>query len=431
MDANSPPRMKNRTVAILLLTATVVGAIMPHLGKSGELHIYMQAAERITRGEQIYRPDDAHAQAFTYPPFFALATVPLVPLPPMARASVWCIGNLVLAGIVVIVLARLAWPTVARGATQSAGARGWVFALVVAVLSTRFFISPLEYQSHDMIVLALVVLAASALANGHDVRAGVFAGLAAACKATPLLLLPLFCWQRRFRAAASFLAAMVLATLLPDLLFPAADGHLWVAHWYDNFISKVQVGASTQAAGAWSPWNLLDQSLSGTIARLTTPVQRLGDMFNVCVWQLRRVEQQRLTLALEALIAGWLAWCTWPRRQAAVSQEPGLAAMAQFGIAICAMLLLSPMSGTQHFCGLVVPITACATFYFYIRRDRLVAAALIVVFVLGTLAARDLLGRYAAWPQAVGAKTWCAAALLLACGRTLTLRAVRPIEEKS
>ena len=198
MDGGLTFHLRKRTIAVLLLIAAAVAAVMPLQGKPGELPIYMKAAERILRGQQIYRPDDSHAQAFTYPPFFVLPMLPLAPLPPWVRASVWWFINLVLAGVILFVLARWVWPTVARGVNKG-GRPAWVLAVCVAVLSARFLVSPLEYQSHDLIVFALVVLAGFAMANQRGGWAGICGGLAAACKATPLLLLPLFCWQRRYR----------------------------------------------------------------------------------------------------------------------------------------------------------------------------------------------------------------------------------------
>jgi hypothetical protein len=235
----------------------------------------------------------------------------------------------------------------------------------------------------------------------------------------------LLCWQRRYRAVACFFGVLVAATLLPDVLFPSPDGHLWVVHWYDKFVSKVQVDAPAQAAGAWSSWNMLNQGLAATIYRLSTPVESRGGMINVCLVPLQEVSRQRLTLALELLVVGWLAWFTWPRRMRVVDSEQGLVALTQVGMVVCAMLLLSPMSSSQHFGALVVPITACATYWLYYRRDRVIAVALLLVFVFGTLAARDLLGQYAIWPQAIGCKTWLSAALLVACGRMLRLMANR------
>ena len=418
MDAGLTLRLRKRTVAVLLLIAAALTMVVSRPGKSGELAVYMKAAERILHEEQIYRTDDT--AAFTYPPFFVLPAMPLMPLAPLVRARVWWFVNLCLAGIILFLIARLIWPIVARG-TENNRRLGWLLALIVAVLAGRFFISPLEYKSHDLIVLVLIVLAGYAMAERRDGWAGVCIGLATACKATPLLFLPLLCWQKRYRATACFLGVLAAATLLPDVLFPSPDGHLWVVHWYDKFVSKVQVDAPAQAAGAWSSWNMLNQGLAATIYRLTTPVESQGGMINVCLIHLQEASRQRLTLALELLVLGWLAWCTWPRRMRVADHEQGLVALAQVGMVVCAMLLLSPMSSSQHFGALIVPITACATYCLFCRRDPYIAAVLLLVFVFGTLAARDLLGQYAVWPQAVGCKTWLSTALLTASGRMLRL----------
>jgi hypothetical protein len=435
MDAGLRFRLRKRTIAGLLLMAAVLAMILPRHGKWGELPVYMKAAERILRGDEIYRTDEV--SAFTYPPFFVLPMVPLAPLSPITRARVWWFANLCLAGVVVFVIARMIWPTVARDANRRLR---WALALLVAILAGRFLISPLEYQSHDLIVLALVVLAGLAMSSKQDGWAGICVGLAAACKATPLLFLPLFCWQRRYRAAALFLGTMIVATLLPDALFRSPDSRPWVVHWYDNFISKVQVDAPAQAAGAWSSWNMLNQGLSATIYRLSTPVESRGGIINVCLFALTDVSRQRLTLALELLVLGWLAWCTWlrrtrtgafvappakgtveyfPKKESGGSADAGLAALTQVGMIVCAMLVLSPMSSSQHFGALLVPISACATYWLYRRRDPLIGGVLLAVFLFGSLAARDLLGSFAVWPQAIGCKTWLAMALLGGCGHIL------------
>jgi hypothetical protein len=73
---------------------------------------------------------------------------------------------------------------------------------------------------------------------------------------------------------------------------------------------------------------------------------------------------------------------------------------------------------------MLVPITFCLADFLYRRRDPIVGAALAVVFVLGTLAAKALMPRGAAdWLLAAGSLTWCAVALYLATGRILLQRA--------
>ena len=182
MDAGLTFRLRRRTVAVLLLIAAALAMAISRPDKPGELAVYMKAADRILHGEQIYRTDDT--AAFTYPPFFVLPTVPLAPLPPYVRARVWWFVNFCLAGVILFLIARLVWPIVARGTENDRRLR-WVLALAVAVLAGRFLTSPLEYKSHDLIVLALVVLAGYAMAQ-RDGWAGVCIGLATACKATPL-----------------------------------------------------------------------------------------------------------------------------------------------------------------------------------------------------------------------------------------------------
>ncbi len=85
MDAGQTFRLRKRTIAVLLLVTALLAMVLPLRSKTGMLHIYITAAERIVRGEEIYRPDDA--EAFTYPPFFVLPAVPLLPLSPIARAA--------------------------------------------------------------------------------------------------------------------------------------------------------------------------------------------------------------------------------------------------------------------------------------------------------------------------------------------------------
>jgi hypothetical protein len=414
MEAGLTFRLSKRAIGALLLIAVVLAMILPLHGRWGELPVYMKAGERILHGEEIYRTDDM--PAFTYPPFFVLPMVPLTPLSPLTRARVWWFVNLCLAGTIVFVIAKMIWPTIA---CETSRRLRWVLALTVAILAGRFLSSPLEYQSHDLIVLALVVLAGLAMSRERDAWAGVCVGLAAACKATPLLFLPLFFWQRRYRAAGVFLGTLIVATLLPDLLFPSPDRRLWVLHWYETFASKVHVDAPAQAAGAWWSWNMLNQGLAATIYRLTASVETRGDVINVCLFALRDAARQRLTLALELLVLGWLAWCTWPRRTRSVPSDAGLAALTQLGMVVCAMLLLSPMSSSQHFGALLVPISACTIYWFCRCRDPLIGGVLLAVFLFGSLAARDILGSLAVWPQAFGCKTWLAMVLLAGCGHIL------------
>ena len=199
MDAGLTFRLRKRTVAALLLITAALAMVISRPDKPGELPVYMKAAERILHGEQIYRTDEV--SAFTYPPFFVLPMLPLAPLSPIARARVWWFANLGLAGVILFVVARLIWPIVARGAESDRRLR-WVLALAVAVLAGQFLMSPLEYM-----VTARPDRARPRRAGGLCDGAGEPRRLGGrvhrpgrgVAKATPLLFLPLLCWQRRYR----------------------------------------------------------------------------------------------------------------------------------------------------------------------------------------------------------------------------------------
>ena len=271
--------------------------------------------------------------------------------------------------------------------TKMAGvAQGWREPLIITVLSARFFLSPLEHQSHDLIVLALLVYCGTALAARSDRLAGLLGGTAAACKATPLLLLPVLILQQRFRTGAWFIATLVAATLLPDLLFPSGSGDLWVQSWQDRFVSKVAAGRPASAEGAWSAWNPLNQSLSGSLHRLTTPAPDGSPFVDVAMCLLPTRTQWALTLVLQCAVLGVLGWALRSARiTPPAGVTPAFMQLGQTGMVLCGMLLLSPMSSPQHFCALIVPISFLVGYWRQAGKDMGIAVALVIVFLFGTL----------------------------------------------
>jgi hypothetical protein len=435
--------------------------------KPGETAVYRMAAERFLRGEEFYVPSDA--SAFTYPPFFVLPYVPLVCLPENVARGVWYFMNFCLLGVIVRLTVGMVSPiireytfaeceivagtrrvpsaervTEAPNGTRRVPAtlhtangcvredarfgkrRAMVAACLVGVMSIRFLISPIEYQSHDLVVYWLVMLAMLAWARSAGGRAGAWAGLAAACKATPLLFLPAFLWQGRFRAGALLCVVLVAATVLPDLVSPCPDAPLWVVSWYEKFISKVDAASAPEAQGAWAGWSYMNQSLSGTLHRLATPIdQPTEDRWNVCLYPLAPHQLARLALGLKLAVVGWILAITWPGRLRRMGpSERTFSTLGQGAAILCAMLLLSPMTSKQHFCVLLAPVSFCVTDFLYRRRDPVVGFALATMFVLGALAGRDVIGltlhRQLA---AYGSLTWCTLALLVACGHVVLARA--------
>ncbi|MFO0912684.1 MAG: glycosyltransferase family 87 protein [Pirellulales bacterium] len=403
----------------LVLAILLTAGLLTVIGRPGEAPVYEKAAIRLSQGEMIYRPDDP--PAFTYPPFFALAYVPLLALPAQLRLFAWNSLNLALLTAILALLTDLAAPWLKHHLEGRSATRWTVAGLiaVIGVLGTRFLISPLEYRSHDYWVLLAVLLAARAIRDEREGRAGIWAGLAAACKATPLLLLPMFIWQRRPRAALAMTIAGLLATLLPDVLFPSHTGDIWSVAWYRSFVSKVEIGSAPDAAGAWASWNALNQSLSGTLYRCFTAVPVAEHQWDISLVSLTAGQLRVVTVGLELAIIGLLAWATW-RRADQESKTRGFWVLGQFSLVLCAMLLLSPMSSKQHFCALIPGLTFLTLIAWGQPPARLARVALMVVFAVGTLGAKDLIGAAARTQlQAYGSVTWCTMACFLAIAGVL------------
>ncbi len=411
--------MKPRTLFVLV--ALVVAGVLPLL-RAGSPPVFDLAAERLIEGAEIYRTDDA-IPAFSYPPFMALAYLPFHLLPEdHVRRSAWYLVNLLLLGLAIDLLR----PSLAPLWRDAPGRSFPVFAGLLAALSFVHLASPIENESHDLIVLALIAGMVMADRQRAEGAAGAMAGLAAAAKATPLLFLPILLWQRRWRAAAAMVAAILAATLLPDLLFPRAEGGLWVEAWYGTFVARTGPGAAADAAGAWASWNALNQSLAGSLHRLLTPVPApAGDMFDVSLWAPDPAVAKGIILAAQAAVLALLVRAVrllpgMPRMPAA---ELGLFRYGTASAVVSAMLLLSPMSSKSHFCVLILPLSWCLADFWFRERDRVVGTLLAAAFLLGLSSARDLLGRPLVNElQARGSTALCALVCLIATARVLHLR---------
>ena len=411
-----------RALQVLFL-ALFLGAGISFLHKAtSELRVYVKGAGRMIEGEEIYRPGEI--SPFTYPPFFALPFVPFTVLPLGAQRLLW---YLVLAGTLFLSLRLLrrflpgALPEY-RNAGDRARALFWV---VTLLLSARFVIAVFQNQSHDLLVLFLVLLAALASARPRDARSGAAAGLGAACKATPLLFLPLFLLQRRWRAALALVVVLFAATLLPDLVFPRADGGLWVASWWTRLVSRVDPAGSTDVSEAWREWNLLNQNLSGTIHRLSRPVPdvpRNEGIIDASVWAPPAAVEKAITVSLQLALLILLAWACRPAR--AVRGPPQRVAWRRFGEAAaiaCLMLLLSPMSSKAHFCLVALAAVFAAGDLLVRRRDAPRDLLLLLAFLLLALTSRGLLGKAVSNQLlARGVVCWGTLALFLCTVRILT-----------
>jgi hypothetical protein len=418
---NARPRAAARLRVALWIAALVVvafGAVHAVRKSVSELPVYTRGAARMAAGEEIYRFE---LKAFTYPPFFAVPFVPLTLIPESAHRLVWYATNLAaLAAIIWLLWKQLS------GAGLS-GRSASFFWIGLALLAGRHVSAVFENQSHDLVVLVAVMLAITAFSRRAEVRGGSWIGIAAACKATPLLFLPVLASQRRIAASLALLFAAALATLLPDLVFPRADGKLWCVAWFDTFLSGLRPGKPADAEGAWSAWNMLNQNLAGTIYRLSTPIDPRAQhvIDGVTIWQPGPGMVQGVTIAAQLMVLAWLLFVTRPGLASGLADERlAFRRLGEAGAVLCGMVLLSPMSSKSHFCVLVVPCAFCLATLLQDRRNRVAWALLGIAALLGTATTKSLIGTSLGNQfLARGSVTFCTVAILLATGLLLLRRA--------
>ena len=417
-DPARAARRKRIATWVLLALLVTVGLVSTLNRQQGEVAVYTRATRRALAGEEAYVVE---AKAYTYPPAQLLAFLPIVAFPEQAERVLFYFVNVALLFGAVRLLSRLAR---AEFAERGRDGPGWPFWLVVVLLTARHLTSPLENQSNDLPILFLMAACASARAGGRDLLGGAAAATAAALKATPLLYGPILLWQRRWIAAAGSGAVLVGLTLLPDYVLPREDGARWIVVWYETFVSKVGVSEAAEAEGAWAAWNVLNQSLSGTIFRLSTDGGGQPWTWDVSVWapsaQALKVATMTAQVAVLALVA--LAVGT-PRAGREDAPDARMRRLGEASAVACAMLLLSPMSSKAHFCVLLLPAVYTATDWFTRRRDPLVAGLLVVALALGSLSSKGIVGlELGNGLLARGSVTWCTLAFLLAVARVAIAR---------
>lgn len=405
-----------RPALYTLLALAILGGLFPFLSKgTSELPVYVAGAQRMVSGEEVYRPGEA--KAFTYPPFFAMPFVPFTWLPANVKLqrAVWYFANVGMLVWMLALLRRLVSPTLAQSGRRHAAAWFWA---AVAALALRHVLAVMQNQSHDFVLAFGLLLAAAAWGEGRALRAGVWVGLCAACKATPLLFGLPFLVRRSVRALIGIVVGCAVASLLPDLLWPRGDGRLWIVAWYEIMVAGISVGETATREGVWHPGSYLNQSLSGTLYRLTTPLDPGLRIVDIAPVQLGEGARKALTIAAQLAVVAIIAAAALRRR--GLSAVDPLRALGVAGTVACGMVLLSPMSSKSHFCVLLLPAGYCVAYLMGRRRDFIVLLLCAGAFVVGTLSSKGILGRELGEKvTAAGSVTWCAMLLLLASAHAL------------
>lgn len=272
------------------------------------------------------------------------------------------------------------------------GARAWSAALglpqttwwpVLAAGCAVAFPIYREFQVQNMTLLIFWVagLAAAALVNGHESRAGVAVGVMTAVKLFPGLLIVYFLARARWRAAGVAMASAAVISVLPVLRFGPT-----------GFVEVIREWLRTRTVGDWPIWNQ-NQSLSAAIWREVPGDTGLA-----------------LATAGFAVLVGAVVWLGWTRRaktSASMSDEVAVVLMMS--------VLASPIAWVSYWL-LCLPL-----FMIVIRHIRLVPAQGVAVFAVAAF----LISVVDAWRRSAPGGELIAAACLLIGAVTMWLPAER------
>ncbi|GAA2250657.1 glycosyltransferase 87 family protein [Streptomyces indiaensis] len=263
---------------------------------------------------------------FTYPPFAAVAMLPMALLGLHTAIAAALLLNLAALAVILRLLAGPSWRR-----------HGWFAWALTACLLALFepLRDTLSFGQVNLLLLALVLTDARLLATGRGRLAGVGIGLAAAIKLTPALFIALLLVAGRRRAAALATAVALGATALAAWVDPGASRFYWTrALWDTDRVGRLGY--------------VSNQSVQGILARLGEPDR--------AVWAL-----------VVLLVLG--VWAMRSRR--AVAAGDWTAAFALTGLAAC---LVSPITWVHHLVWLL------PAFAVLVRAGRLrVAGALYAV----------------------------------------------------
>lgn len=219
-----------------------------------DLDVYLLGAQHLTDGS-LYHVSLPFAPflPYTYPPFSAIAFLPLTWLPHQAAQLAWAGLNVVaLAGIVALSLRAL-----------RPDLRGRTLALwTLVALGPAFSLEPVwltfNYGQINLVLTVAILadLTGHLRCRGRTLPRGILLGMAAAIKLIPLVFVAYLFVTRQTRAAWASVGTFLACTALAFVVAPATSWSYWTRY-------------ATDASRVGGVWFVSNQSLRGMLDRFS------------------------------------------------------------------------------------------------------------------------------------------------------------------
>ncbi len=351
-------------------------------------------------------------EGFPYPTIAAILMLPTASMEPIAGGVVWQLGK----GVSLVAIFLFCLRLVARG--KALAEQGGIALLSLCVVAI-YISSDLTHGNINLFVCLLAVGGIYAFVCRKDILSGVLLGLATAVKVTPALLIVYFIYKRQWKfVVGSAVGVLVFLVIIPVL----AQGP-WAAwgqfsHWCDGYIRPYVVEGKVFS-------KQINQSLPGVLYRLTVDTETIDHSeVRINILHLSHEQARWLIRVVSVFVLMGLGFIF--RRK--ITSRDGLAQVAEYGLVLLAMLLLSERSWKAHHVTMVLGgavIAASLWTESFSRGQRWWLAGLLVgaaIMSLGT--AKDLIGPTAsdyaeAYGIVLGANLLLAVGLLIIHGRNI------------
>lgn len=319
-------------------------------GIFSDLKIYRDAVDSWWHGGALYsyRSDNPSTSGlgFTYPPFAALAFLPMLAIPLRVLEWMWTLGSIA----VILSLSAILTRASARVPEQGETAREHIAdqaartSLVIIMLGLSYpVVFNLMLGQVSLIVIYLAFVDAAAVAPRR--LRGVLIGFAAGLKLTPLVFIPFLLLTRQSRAALVACTTFLSTVAVAFIVSPNSS----MSYWTRDAWQTSRMGET------WLPWN---KSILALISR----------------WHTGGAGRTQLWLSLCLLVATYAFTHAWRSH----AQGNDVAAALVIG---SSSVVLSPISWTHHQIWAVLVAAALALGQG--RRTAWMGAALFAVFFFG------------------------------------------------
>ena len=317
---------------------------------------------------------------FPYPTIGAMLMLPTASVSPMAGAVGWQVAKGVSLAAVLFFCLRLV------GGDESLKGQGPIALLTVCV-GARYILDDLTHGNINLFVCLLATGGIYAFVRGKDVMAGLLLGLATAVKITPALLIVYFLYKRQWKLTIAAVIGLALFLIVVPVL-AQGPGPAWsqFVNWYAYYVEPYVVRGevfSTQ----------INQSLPGVLYRLSVhspAIERSGEAVNLL--NITHEQARWLIRAVSAVILIGLGYLF----RAKITSRGSLGQVAEYGLVLLAMLILSERSWKAHYVTVMLPAAVLAAGLWAKELSRVqrgwIAGLLGAAIVISAATATDVIG---------------------------------------